>query len=270
MFILDNEIAIRLSFFLGTFAVMAGWELVLPRRKLTTSKGRRWFINMSITLLNSFALRLLFPILAVGVAVTAEKNGWGILNILQFPHWLAVLISVVILDLLIYFQHLYFHKIPALWRLHMLHHVDIDVDVTTGSRFHPIEIFLSMIIKMAAVFFLGAPAFGVVVFEILLNGTSMFNHSNIRMVSADRILRKIVVTPDMHRVHHSVIPREMFSNFGFNLPWWDRLFGTYREQPVEGHEKMTIGLPQFRDAGQFTIPWLIALPFLKRKRNATS
>jgi sterol desaturase/sphingolipid hydroxylase (fatty acid hydroxylase superfamily) len=224
MFILDNELVIRLSFFFGIFAAMAGWELILPRRILTASKTRRWFINISITVLNSFALRLFFPIQAVGVAAIAEKNGWGLLNILQLPQWQAVLISVVLLDLLIYFQHMYFHKIPVLWRLHMLHHVDLDVDVTTGARFHPIEILLSMIIKMTAVLLLGAPAVSVVIFEIDLNGTSVFNHSNVRMNGFDRILRKIVVTPDMHRVHHSVIPRETFSNFGFNLPWWDRFF----------------------------------------------
>ena len=265
MFILDNELVIRPSFFCGIFAAMAGWELVLPRRKLITSKARRWFTNWSITVLDSFALRLFFPLQAVGVAAIAEKKGLGVLNILQFPQWQAVLISVVLLDLLIYFQHMYFHKIPIFWRLHMLHHVDLDVDVTTGARFHPIEIFLSMLIKMAAVLLLGAPALGVVVFEIILNGTSMFNHSNVRTNGADRILRKIVVTPDMHRVHHSVLPRETFSNFGFNLPWWDRLFGTYREQPEGGHKEMTLGLPQFRDAAQLTLSMLLALPFIKRK-----
>ncbi len=265
MFILDNELLVRLSFFFGIFTVMAVWELVLPRRKLTVSKTRRWFTNLSITVLNSFAVRLLIPIQAVGAAVIAKNNGWGIFNAFQFPQWQAAILSVVLLDLLIYFQHMYFHKIPVFWRLHMMHHVDLDIDVTTGARFHPIEIIVSMLIKMAAVLILGAPALGVIVFEIVLNGTSMFNHSNIRMNGTERILRKIIVTPDMHRVHHSVVPKETFSNFGFNLSCWDRLFGTYREQPERGHEGMTVGLPEFRDARQLTILRLIALPFLKRK-----
>ncbi|MHA1569906.1 MAG: sterol desaturase family protein, partial [Alphaproteobacteria bacterium] len=247
-FVLANEAAIRLSFFAGVFAIMALWELAAPRRGLATSKAARWAGNLGIVVINTLVLRLLFPVLAVGVAAAAESRGWGLFNMVEAPFWLAVLASVALLDLAIYLQHVMFHAVPALWRLHMMHHADLDFDVTTGARFHPIEIVLSMLIKMGVVTLLGAPAMAVLVFEILLNATAMFNHANARLSPGlDRVLRLVVVTPDMHRVHHSAEAAETNSNFGFNLPWWDRLLGTYRAQPAAGHEAMTIGLEQFRE-----------------------
>ena len=260
---MSNEVAIRLAFFFGIFALVATWELVAPRRSLTTSKIVRWFSNLGITFLNPAVVRLVFPILAVGVALLGEERRWGLLNNFDLPYRLEVVVGVIVLDLVIYLQHVMFHAVPALWRLHMVHHADLDFDVTTGLRFHPIEIILSMGIKLATVIVIGQPALGVFIFGVLLNGTSMFNHGNIRLpTSIDRVLRFFVVTPDMHRVHHSVILRETNSNFGFNLPWWDRLLGTYRDQPAAGHEGMTIGLGQFRDAKRLTLPWMLALPFI--------
>jgi len=260
---MSNEITVRLVFFFGMLALVAIWELVAPRRALTTSKGMRWFSNLGLTFFNSLVIRLVFPILAVGMALLARERDWGLLNNFGLLEWLAVVVGVIVLDLVIYLQHVMFHAIPALWRLHMIHHADLDFDVTTGLRFHPIEIILSMGIKLAAILVFGPLALAVLIFEVLLNATAMFNHGNIRLpLSIDRKLRFLVVTPDMHRVHHSVAIREANSNFGFNLPWWDRLLGTYREQPVAGHEGMTIGLAQFRDAKRLTLPWMLALPFI--------
>jgi len=260
---MDTEIAIRVSFFFGVFAVIAIWELLAPRRVVTTSKTARWFANFTIILLNTVVVPLSFPILPVGLALLAQKNGWGLWNLFHLPNWLAVTIGVILLDLVIYFQHILFHAVPALFRLHMVHHADLDFDVTTGLRFHPVEIILSTAIKLAAVVVLGPPALAVLLFEVLLNATSMFNHGNIRIpLALDRLLRLFVVTPEMHRVHHSVVIKETNSNFGFNLPWWDRLFGTYQAQPRAGHEGMTIGLSQFRNANRLTLPWVLALPFI--------
>ncbi|MCK5194895.1 MAG: sterol desaturase family protein [Desulfobulbaceae bacterium] len=242
--------------------LVAVWEFAAPRRRLTVSKVGRWFNNLGIIFIDSLLVKLLFPVAAMGVAAAAHKNGWGLFNYLQIPAGLSVLMSVLILDLIIYLQHLMFHAVPVLWRLHMVHHADLDIDVTTGLRFHPIEIILSMLIKMMAMAALGPPVLAVLIFEISLNGTAMFNHGNIRLSEKiDRYLRLLVVTPDMHRVHHSVIIRETNSNFGFNFPWWDRLFGTYRAQPVAGHTGMTIGLSQFRKVKQVTLPQLLLLPF---------
>ncbi len=262
-FIFANEGPIRLGFFAGMLAAVALWEIAAPRRRLTTSKLVRWFGNLGIVVINSILLRLIFPVLAVGVAVAAEESGIGLFNMLEAPVWLAILGAVILLDLAIYMQHVMFHAVPALWRLHMMHHADLDFDVTTGARFHPIEIVLSMLIKMAVVALLGAPPLAVLIFEVLLNATAMFNHANARLKPGlDRILRLVVVTPDMHRVHHSAVAQETNSNFGFNLPWWDRLLGTYRAQPEAGHEGMTIGLNQFREPRRLTLPWMLALPFI--------
>jgi sterol desaturase/sphingolipid hydroxylase (fatty acid hydroxylase superfamily) len=204
----------------------------------------------------------------VGVALFVEKRGWGILNYLSLPTWMTVIIGVLTLDFVIYVQHAVFHFIPALWRLHRVHHTDLDFDVTTGIRFHPIEIILSMGIKMGAVIFLGASAIAVILFEILLNATSMFNHGNVRLpLAIDRVLRLFVVTPEMHRVHHSVLIKEFNSNFGFNLPWWDRLLGTYRAQPAAGHEGMTIGLAPYRDSKRLTLSHLLILPFFDKLKK---
>ena len=262
-FVMSYESAIRLGVFLGVFILVAAAEMLAPRRALTTAKGKRWFGNLGIVFINTLTVRALFPVAAVGMALLADEHGWGLLNNVEMPYWLVVVIAVVALDFIIYLQHVMFHAVPALWRLHMMHHADLDFDVTTGARFHPVEIIISMLIKLAAISVLGPPVLAVLIFEVLLNATAMFNHSNWRIpVAVDRVLRLFVVTPDMHRVHHSVIARETNSNFGFNLPWWDRLFGTYRAQPEQGHEGMIIGLTQFRDPKRLTLPWMLALPFV--------
>jgi sterol desaturase/sphingolipid hydroxylase (fatty acid hydroxylase superfamily) len=245
--ILVQEPMLRIGVFLAVLLAMAVWEVAAPRRRQEIPRVIRWTNNLALVVVDTLILRLSFPILAVGLALIAEERGWGLFNALEVPLWLAVLLSILLLDLAIYLQHVLFHAVPALWRLHRMHHADLEFDVTTGLRFHPVEILLSMAIKLAVVAALGAPAVAVLIFEVLLNATAMFNHANIRLpAGVDRVLRWIVVTPDMHRVHHSVIPVETNSNFGFNLPWWDRLLGTYRAQPKAGHEGMTIGIEQFR------------------------
>ena len=261
-----NEISARLTAFLAIFAAVAIWEVLAPRRRLTVSKGERWTSNISITILDTVLVRGFFPVLAVSFAAGGYSS--GVLPKLALPYGPKVLLAVLALDLIIYLQHVTFHAIPLLWRLHMMHHADLDIDVTTGLRFHPIEILLSMGIKLAAVVIIGPPVLAVILFEIVLNGTSMFNHGNIRLNPAiDGVIRLLVVTPDMHRVHHSVVIRETNSNFGFNFPWWDRLFGTYRAQPAAGHEAMVIGLSQFRDRKRLTLLRLLALPFTGRPGN---
>jgi sterol desaturase/sphingolipid hydroxylase (fatty acid hydroxylase superfamily) len=263
--IAEHEPGIRLGVFLGVFVVMALWEVIAARRELTTGKPSRWFANFSLTILNTLEIRMVFPIGAVGLALVAADRGWGLFNNLDLPVATEVIGSVLVLDLIIYLQHVMFHAVPALWRLHMVHHADVDFDVTTGFRFHPIEIVLSMVIKAAAVAVVGPSVVAVVLFEVVLSATSLFNHGNIRVPGAlDRVLRWIVVTPDMHRVHHSVTPSETNSNFGFNLPWWDRLLGTYVDQPALGHDRMTIGLEQFQDRPRQTLPWLLVLPLSGR------
>jgi sterol desaturase/sphingolipid hydroxylase (fatty acid hydroxylase superfamily) len=262
---MSNEPVVRMGFFVGVFAVMAVWELITPRRQLRAAKGARWFANLGIMVLGTFVVRVLFPTAAVGTALVAGERDWGLLNNLDLPPVVAIVASVLVFDLFIYLQHVMFHAVPALWRLHMVHHADVDFDCTTGLRFHPFEIVLSMLIKLAAVAVLGPPAVAVIIFEVVLNATAVFNHGNVRLpVAVDRVLRLIVVTPDMHRVHHSVKTRESNSNFGFNLPWWDRTLGTYRGQPEDGHETMTIGLDQFQDRPRQSLPWLMVVPFSKR------
>jgi sterol desaturase/sphingolipid hydroxylase (fatty acid hydroxylase superfamily) len=258
-----NEPAIRLTIFITVFALVAGWELRSPSRTLQFSKRQRWLNNLGLVVLNTLLLRLLFPAAAVGVALYAESRGWGLLQLLRLPGWLDVLLAVVIMDFVIWLQHVMVHAIPALWRLHRVHHADPDYDVTTGSRFHPLEIVLSMLIKFATIVLLGPPAVAVVIFEVLLNATAMFNHGNIRLpVALDRVLRLFVVTPDMHRVHHSVEDDETNSNFGFNLPWWDRMFGTYRAQPRAGQQGMKIGIRDFNDPAEvIRLSGLLLLPF---------
>lgn len=259
--IINNELVIRLGFFIGVLSLMALWELLVPYRALTASKPRRWLYNLSMVAIDAIVVRLIFPAAAVGTAIIATERQWGLFNNVEAPVWLSTIAVVMIMDLIIYFQHVMFHAIPTLWRLHMVHHTDLDIDVTTGNRFHPIEIIISMLIKMAAVILVGPPVVAVIIFEVLLNATSMFNHSNIRLPKAlDRLLRLFIVTPDMHRVHHSVIKWETNSNYGFNLPWWDRVFGTYRNQPEAGHLNMVIGLGQYRDERQLTLGKLLMLP----------
>jgi len=262
-FIVAHEAAIRLGFFVGIFALVALWEAAAPRRMPTVSKALRWSGNLGLVVLDTLLMRLMFPLAAVGVAAFAEANGWGLLNHFQVPLVVAVPVAVVVMDFVIWLQHVMVHAVPVLWRLHRVHHADLDFDLTTGARFHPIEIALSMLIKFAAIAVLGPPVLAVVIFEVLLNATAMFNHGNIRLPEAlDRALRWIVVTPDMHRVHHSVEDDETDSNFGFNLPWWDRLFGTYRAQPRAGHEAMTIGLRGHTDAREVTrLGGMLLMPF---------
>jgi sterol desaturase/sphingolipid hydroxylase (fatty acid hydroxylase superfamily) len=259
---MHGEVVIRLGFFFGILLVMALWELAFPKRSLTVSKTGRWVNNLGIIVIDNVMIRLLTPAAALGMAVAAQRNGWGLLNQFQVPAVPAIIIGVLFLDMVIYLQHLMFHSVPLLWRLHMMHHADLDIDLTTGLRFHPIEILISMGIKVAAVSVIGPPIVAVLAFEVILNGTAMFNHGNVHMPRAlDRVLRLLVVTPDMHRVHHSVTIRETNSNFGFNFPWWDRIFGTYRAQPVAGHQDMTIGLAQFRNPKKLTLLHLLVLPF---------
>jgi len=267
MFLIDNAVMTRLGSFALVFVVMALWEKVSPRRTLNTPKVTRWLNNLLLTFLNSVALKFVFPITATGVALIAREESYGVLSIMGASSFVGGLIAIMALDLTIYTQHRIFHQVPLLWRLHRMHHTDLDIDVTTGARFHPLEILLSMIIKISAVFLLGAPPWSVLAFEVLLNATSMFNHSNIFIhPGIDRIIRFFIVTPDMHRVHHSVIIHETNSNYGFNLPWWDRLFETYREQPSRGHDAMIIGLANYRDTKYLTLPWMFATPFLARER----
>jgi sterol desaturase/sphingolipid hydroxylase (fatty acid hydroxylase superfamily) len=261
-FLLSHEPTIRLGFFAGVLASMAAWELVAPRRRQMVGRWRRWPGNLGIVVFDTVLLRLVFPAAAVGFALFAATQGWGLFNAVAAPAWLALIVSLLVLDLAIYVQHVLFHAVPALWRLHRMHHADLEFDVTTGLRFHPVEILLSMGIKLAVIAALGPPAVAVLIFEVLLNATAMFNHGNVRMpAGVDRVLRCIVVTPDMHRVHHSVLPHETNSNFGFNLPWWDRLLGTYRAQPDAGHEGMTIGIEQFRDPRELRLDRLLTQPF---------
>lgn len=262
-FILQNELTIRLGFFFGVFTIIAIWEILAPRRLLAQAKLIRWANNLGLVFLNSLVLRLLFPTAAIGVAVFAAEHGWGLLNYFELGYFLSVLLSVIALDFIIYLQHVLVHAVPALWRLHRVHHADMDFDVTTGTRFHPLEIIISMLIKFATIVVLGPPILAVVIFEVTLNATAMFNHGNLRLpLGLDRILRLFVVTPDMHRVHHSVEDDEANCNFGFNLPWWDRLFGTYRDQPRAGHETMTIGIHKYRDPKEVNrLPGMLLLPF---------
>ncbi len=268
---MEHEPLLRLAFFVGALALMLLWERLAPRRPLTVERGPRWLGNLGLVGIDTVATRLLAPMGAVGAAVFAAERGWGLLNVTAAPAWLAVPVAVVALDLTIYLQHVLFHAVPLLWRLHMVHHADLDLDTTTGVRFHPGEILLSLGIKVAAVCSLGAPPLGVFLFEVLLNATSLFNHGNVRLPPwMDRALRFVVVTPDMHRVHHSVVVGETNSNYGFNLPWWDYLFGTYRAEPAEGHGGMTIGLAQFRDVWVDRLHWMLVLPFLGRLGDYTA
>ena len=261
--VMAHETTIRLGFFVGVFALVALWELASPRRVLRLSRRQRWGTNLGLVVLNTVVLRLLFPAAAVGVAAVAATEGWGVLNHWTVPFWLAVPLAVVAMDFVIWLQHLMVHAVPALWRLHRVHHADIDYDLTTGARFHPIEILLSMGIKFATIVLLGAPVLAVLVFEILLSACAMFNHGNIRLpASVDRVLRWFMVTPDMHRVHHSVEDDESNSNFGFNLTWWDRLFGTYQAEPRAGQVGMTIGIRSHTDPNEVArLQGMLAMPF---------
>ena len=259
-----HEPAVRLPIFIAVFGLIAIYEAVAPRRPRMMSRRIRWPNNLAIPLLNTLLVRTLLPATAVGMAMLAEERGWGFFHVVApLPAWLVVMAAVVLLDLAIYLQHVLFHAVPLLWRLHRMHHADLDVDVTTGARFHPVEIVLSMILKFGIIVALGASALAVLAFEVLLSAGSLFNHANLGLSPrADGVLRWLVVTPDMHRVHHSVEPMETNSNYGFTLPWWDWLCGTYRAQPAAGHEGMILGLAQFRTPNDLRLDRLLLQPFL--------
>jgi sterol desaturase/sphingolipid hydroxylase (fatty acid hydroxylase superfamily) len=259
---MDLELLIRTSGFALVFAAMAGWELAAPRRTLMVGRRPRWANNLGILAVDVLAARILIPTAAAGAALFAAGRGWGLFHLLGLRLSAATVLGFLVLDLVIYVQHVVFHKVPVLWRLHRMHHADLDIDLTTGVRFHPFEILISMLVKIATVIAFGIPVVAVVLFEVVLNATSMFNHGNVKMPAVlDRVLRLLVVTPDMHRIHHSILREETDSNFGFNLPWWDRLFGTYRPAPAAGYEKMAIGLPIFRNRQELRIDRLLSQPF---------
>lgn len=260
----EHEGVIRLSVFVGVFALMAVWEIFGQKRVLTQPKLQRWLTNWALVVVNSVAVRLFVPILAVSFAVSMQEQSVGVMNFVEMPVWLSVILSVVILDCCIYFQHVLSHRIPMLWRLHKVHHADRDIDVTTGARFHPLEIIFSMFYKLVCIFIFGVPAIAVFLFEIILNASAMFNHSNVSIKAGiDKVLRLLIVTPDMHRVHHSELPDETNSNYGFFLPWWDRLFNTYIDQPKYGHDDMTIGLREYQTDNPSKLAWSMLLPFKK-------
>jgi sterol desaturase/sphingolipid hydroxylase (fatty acid hydroxylase superfamily) len=259
--LLGNDAALRLACFAGGLAVLVVLEAFHPRRRRTVARRRRWIGNLGIVVIDTAVVRLLLPVSAVGTGLVVEREGWGLLNLAGVGGWPAIVLGFLVLDLAIWAQHLAFHKMPVLWRLHRMHHADLDIDVTTGLRFHPVEVLLSMLIRLAVIVMVGIPALAVLAFEIALNATSMFNHANLGLPPGfDRVLRLAVVTPDMHRVHHSIRREETDSNFGFNMPWWDRLFGTYRAQPVDGHDAMTIGIPQFRDPMELSLGRMLMQP----------
>jgi sterol desaturase/sphingolipid hydroxylase (fatty acid hydroxylase superfamily) len=265
------EIAVRVASYAAVFAVMALWEWAAPRRRLKVGRSRRWLGNLGVLAVDIVAVRLLAPTAAVGVALIVAAHGWGLFPLLMLPIWAAIPLGFVALDLVIYTQHVVFHHVPLLWRMHRMHHADLDIDVTTGVRFHPFEILLSLAIKMAAIAALGIPAVAVLIFEVVLNASSMFNHGNVALpVWLEPLARRVVVTPQMHEIHHSALRRETDSNFGFNLSWWDRLFGTYRDKPAAGESNnVQIGLPDFRDVAELRLDRLITQPFRGDHRNAS-
>ena len=260
---MEQEPVVRLGFLFGVIAIMATWEVLAPRRALTVGKAYRWINNWGVVITGTLLARVIFPAGAVGLALFVESQGWGLLQVLDLPFWLTLLIALVILDFAIWAQHVMFHAVPTLWRLHRMHHADLDFDLTTGLRFHPIEILLSFGIKAGVIVMIGAPAVAVLIFEIILSSLALFNHSNARIPAGiDRVLRWFIVTPDFHRVHHSWYPHETNSNFGFNLSLWDRLLGTYRAQPHDGHEDMTIGINLFRDPQWERLDKMLVQPFI--------
>lgn len=260
----DHEVFIRIGFFLGTLFLLAILEYLFPKRGKFGYQGTRWFSNLAIVAINTFFVRLIYPLLAVDVALIAQQRGWGVFNHFHYEGWAAFFIGVVILDFAIYLQHVIFHYVPVLWRFHKMHHADLDFDVTTGTRFHPVEILLSMAIKMGVVIVFGISYLAVLAFEVILNASSLFTHTNLLIPKKiEKIIRLLFVTPDMHRVHHSIYREETNSNFGFNLSIWDRVCGTYRSRPKDGHLKMTIGIEEFRKPKFLKLGWLFAIPFIR-------
>ncbi len=267
-----NEPVLRFSVFAGILVAMALIEIFLPKRKLGAPKARRWATNFAIVAIDTAVVRLMgalaVPLVAVAAAVYAESQGWGLFNIIGLPNWLEFILALLVLDLAIWFQHYVSHHVPLFWQLHQVHHADVDIDVSTAIRFHPVEIALSMLWKIVLVFIFGPSALAVVVFEVILNGCAMFNHANIALPKRlDALLRLVIVTPDMHRVHHSVIRSEHNTNFGFNLSIWDRLFGTYTAQPDKGHDGMTIGLTDYQSSNPTKLLWSLSLPFRSKSKQ---
>jgi len=263
--LLSHEQVIRSVAFFGLLTLLAFWEAAAPRRTSTWPTAGRWLDNLALGVLSTLLLRSLSPILTVGAALLASERGWGLLNNVALPHWLSIAVSMVILDVISYFAHRVFHAVAVLWRFHQVHHADLDLDLSTGLRFHPLESFAFTAINITVVLILGLPAAAVLAFETLVSATNLFTHGNVRLpLALDRVLRLFVVTPDMHRVHHSVLAVEGNTNFGNTVPLWDRLFGTYCAQPLAGHEAMTIGLPEFRDPRSGALFWMLAHPFSRR------
>lgn len=261
----------RLAIFAAVLTVLTGLEMGFPRRKPSWKRRLRWPGNVGIVVLDTLIVRVIFPAAVVGAAMWADARGWGLFNLVNLPSFVEICVSVILLDLLIYLQHVMFHRVPALWPFHRMHHTDLDLDATTGLRFHPVEIIISTTIKAAAVVMLGAPAVAVIVFEIILNAASMLTHSNVRIPARiEAVLRMFVVTPDMHRVHHSTNPGETHSNFGFNLSWWDRLFGSYRAQPLLGHDNMELGIRGYQQAKELRIRYMLLHPFLRQPNKDNS
>jgi sterol desaturase/sphingolipid hydroxylase (fatty acid hydroxylase superfamily) len=268
-FLDQYEAIVRLSAFAGIFLLMAVLEIAIPRKKRVLPKTMRWFTNISLVVVNTLALRLIMPILAVGMADYAAGRGWGLLALVSLPTWIEIIIAFILLDMLIYAQHVAFHKVPILWRFHKVHHADRDLDVTSGARFHPVEAILSMAYKLLCVILVGPAAMAVFLFEVILNASSMFHHANIRLPEkTDKLVRRIIVTPDMHRVHHSVRVTETDSNYSFFLTLWDRLFGTYVAEPEDGHHDMTLGLNEYQTDKPANLGWAMVVPFLPVKPNA--
>ncbi|MGV6801527.1 MAG: sterol desaturase family protein [bacterium] len=262
-YIIDNEPTIRMTVFIGVLLMMAVLETVFPRKKRVQPRAGRWFTNLALVVIDSISLRVILPIIALTTAQIAARNGWGLFNVIDLPAWVEILLAMIILDMMIYWQHVASHHIPLLWAMHKVHHADRDIDVTTGLRFHPIEIILSMLYKMTIVVVLGPSVIAVLLFELLLNGCAMFNHANFRLPRAvDKAVRLILVTPDVHRIHHSTIVRETNSNYGFSVTWWDRLFGTFIEQPEKGHDDMMIGLEEYQTEKPSNLLWALTVPFM--------
>ena len=262
--IADSEATLRLTVFMTVLVILICLEIIYPRRKLKLPRMQRWVSNIGISVFNTLFVKLVFPIAGIGAALLAQHKQWGLLNNIEISHWIGVMLFLLVFDLTIYFQHRLFHAIPFLWRLHRMHHTDIDYDVTTGNRFHPVSILFSSIIKFVLIVLTGAAPIAVLIAEILLNATAMFNHSNLKLpIALDRILRLFIVTPDMHRIHHSVEETEHSHNFGFNFPWWDRIFGTYQARPGLGHETMEIGIRGFLNRRSASFLWLLIQPLMR-------
>lgn len=269
-FLDQYETIIRLSTFAGIFLIMAVLEIAMPRKQRVLARGARWFTNISLVIVNTLALRLVMPILAVGMADYAANQGWGLLALIDLPIWVEIIVAFLLLDMLIYAQHIAFHKVPVLWRFHKVHHADRDLDVTSGARFHPVEAIISMAYKLLCIALIGPASLAVFLFEVVLNAASMFNHANVRLpLGMDRALRLFIVTPDMHRVHHSVIERETNSNYSFFLTIWDRMFRTYMAQPEKGHDGMTIGLSEYQDSKPANLFWSLLVPFARKQSPET-